>query len=178
MRSAFASVSLRRALVATLIAFAGCAARPDEKAGAGTEAAGTDFVCTFVAEIKQAGITTGPGSDFGFSGGAYRSEEIKSATGGQLVVGFDAHWGVITTIVEAPAAPAFFRKGDRWMFVIHSPVITFGRPAEELAGRTFKLDLHGTLGADGAVHFDLLELHPEATGRTGKTDIPEKTSGH
>jgi hypothetical protein len=139
----------------------GCATPTAEiRTSATKESKTTEPVCTFLAEIREIGITEGSGVSFGFGGLSYDPKEIMSAKGGRLVIGFDAHWGVRTTILETLSGPSFFRNGDEWMFVIHSPVMSFGRSAEEMAGKVLKLDLYGTTQPDGSIAFLDLEIHP------------------
>jgi hypothetical protein len=153
---------IRLTAILIFAVFFGCASPTVEKSASGTKKSGSaELVCTFLAEIHAVGITDGSGGSFGFGGLRYDPKEIRSRRSGKLVIGFDAHWGVATTIAETLSAPSLFLKGDEWTFVIHSPVMSFGQPAEEMAGKVLKLDLYGTTQPDGSIAFLALEIHPE-----------------
>jgi hypothetical protein len=167
---------IRLAPILIFAVFVGCASQTAEKSTSGTKGTGSaELVCTFLAEIHEVGITDGSGGSFGFGGVRYDLKEIRSRRNGKLVIGFDAHWGVVTTIVETLSTPSLFLKGDQWMFVIHSPVMSFGQPAEEMAGKVLKLDLYGTTQPDGSIAFLDLEIHPEEPANQAAE--PTRTSG-
>jgi hypothetical protein len=123
--------------------------------GAEKPASARSFSCTFLAKIHKAEQFRLPSEDF--FGVRYQPASIKSSKGGHLVIGHDAGWAVSLTILDIGQEQDLFRKGDDWTFIIHSPVMSFGRPAEELADQVMRLQLNGSYEAEGEIAFVLLE---------------------
>ena len=102
----------------------------------------------------------------------YDLKEVREAGAGTLVIGFDAHWAVRTTVRNVEGTNPLFHVGDEFVFVVHSPTAIFPGSADEAKGKIVRMDLFGTAEKDGRIGFHALHYHFENTAKTTTANRP------
>ena len=111
----------------------------------------------FIARVLEIGVV-GTGS-FGNPLIDYciNPEDVKTRSSGFIVAGNDARYVVKTEILKIEDDGIPFRIGSEWIFIIHSPSMSFIEGVENVLGNIYEIRLFGYLRPGNTVclyHFE------------------------